>query len=105
MAAKDNTPEHGSTPESSTIPFQIDQKTLQRYIQFREKIERDIGCIMAFASLLRQYKECSGDEVLVDLYAVGYVNEIVHDKACDILDELDLFLPLWEVMRMIAKEG
>ncbi|MCU7928879.1 MAG: DUF4445 domain-containing protein [Candidatus Thiodiazotropha sp. (ex Dulcina madagascariensis)] len=37
----------------------------------REKIDKDIDFIMAFTSLLSQYKDCTGDEVLVDVYSLA----------------------------------
>ncbi len=82
----------------------ISNETLQRYIQSREKIDRDIDFIMAFTSILSQYKDCSGDEVLVDLYSLGYVNQMMHGKVLDIIEELDHFLPLWDAKGVVMKE-
>jgi len=84
---------------------EIGNETLQRYVTSREKIDRDIDFIMAFTSLLSQYKDCSGDEVLVDLYSIGYVNQMLHSKVLDIMEELDGFLPLWDAQQATVEEA
>jgi len=87
----------------------IDKATLQRYIQSREKIDKDIDFIMVFTAILSQYKECAGDTFLVDLYSIGYVNQMMHGKILDIIEELDLFLSLGDamgaVMEVVTKES
>jgi len=96
MATQNHTPESVSTPKKTITTDQVSHEVLKHYIASRDKIDRELSSIMAFTSLLSQYKDCSGDEVFVDIYSLGYVNAMLHSKACDILEELDLFLPLWD---------
>ena len=82
----------------------LSQETLQRYITSREKIDQEIDFILAFTSVISQYKDCSGDAFLVDLYALGYFNAMLHSKVHDIIDTLDDFLPLLEAKQAVIGE-
>lgn len=82
----------------------LNQETLQRYITSREKIDREIEFILTFTSLISQYKDCSGDEFLLDIYALGYFNAMLHSKVHDIIDTLDDFLPLLDAKQAVIEE-
>jgi hypothetical protein len=86
------------------ITDHIGKATLQRYIAAREQIDRDLDFINVFTAILSQYKECGGDELLVDLYAIGYVNEMLRTKALDVIDALDDFILLGEAMGAVIEE-
>ena len=83
----------------------ISKEVLENYVKTREKIDKEVNQLLVFTSLLRQYQDCAGDEVLVDMHAIGYVNTMLHNQLHQITDELDTFLPLWEVIAELdAKE-
>ena len=106
-ACNDTTGQH--SPESvishSQLINGISHDALKRYVDVRRKIDKDIDFIMVFTSILSQYKVCSDDELLVDLYSIGYVNQMLHDKVLDIIEELDKFLLLGEAMRVVMEEA
>ena len=92
------------TAQPCSITDHISPEMLQAYLTAREKIDRQINQLLIYTNLLRQYKDCSGDEVLVEMYAIGEVNDRLHSQLLDITDELDDFLPVWEVMKVVNRD-
>ena len=104
MATDNHTQEPGSTPENTITPYPISDDTLRRYIKSREKIDKDIDLIIAFTNLLSQYKDCSGDELLIDIYSIGYINQMMHGRALDLIEELEGFISLGEAMGAVMED-
>lgn len=75
----------------SESPFK--PETLRRYQQERQNIHDTLDYIMVVTSILSQYKDCRGDEVLVDVYAIGFIHEELNARATDLMDRIDNVLP------------
>ena len=77
---------------------------LENYVKSRKRIDQQLQPLLNFTSLLNQYKDCAGDEVFVEMAAIGEVNGMLHHHLQLITDALDEFLPLWEVMAVIEQD-
>lgn len=75
----------------SESPFS--PETLRRYHQERQRIHDAVDYIMVLTSILSQYKDCSGDEVLVDVYAIGFIHEKLNIMATDLMELVNNILP------------
>ncbi|VAX06248.1 hypothetical protein MNBD_ALPHA03-1461 [hydrothermal vent metagenome] len=71
-------------------------------------IDPELKFILSFSHLLSQYQECSCDPMWVDPYALGYFHQLLHAKVLDVMEALDVFLPLHQArqaMEMAVDEG
>lgn len=82
----------------------LDKEVLEAYLTTREQVDKEVQQMQTLTSLLKQYKDCSGDEVHVEMTAIGEINYQLHNQLHNITEALDDFLPVWEAVNSLNKE-
>ena len=84
---------------------QLSPEALARYIDTRHTIDEKLDFMVIMTNLLSQYRDCSGDEVIVELYALGAVNTMLNQRLHEIGAALEAFMPLLEAKAVVEAQS
>lgn len=81
----------------------INIEMLSRYLEMRNKLNKEANSIFAVTSMLSQYDKFGDDKIEVDPAALGNVHQILNNNILNIWEILENYIPIVQAKLALRK--